>query len=283
MKKFYTLAAVAATALTMNAQLYIVGSGVVDGTPLGWTPETPLTLTAGANGYAFKLQSDGGFKMSNAFGSWDEFNAGAIGAEVTEDALNTPITLAASDANIMMPWVGEWDITVAADLSTMTVKALTEKPAGFPAVYARGGMVPDWNAVDEWKFTTEDGVHYTLQVPETIVAGTEFKIADANWGAINYGNEGQEVFLGSEDEWTYNSGNAKMGEDFNGIIEVTMVKAGDPIIVKFTDAAGINAVNADLNAAPAVYFNLQGVKVANPENGVYVVRQGDKTSKVLVK
>ena len=45
---------------------------------------------------------------------------------------------------------------------------------------------------------------------------------------------------------------------------------------------GIDSVVAEENA-PAVYYNLQGVKVANPENGVYVVRQGNKVSKVLVK
>ncbi len=35
--------------------------------------------------------------------------------------------------------------------------------------------------------------------------------------------------------------------------------------------------------APAEYFNLQGVRVANPENGLYIVRKGSKVSKVLVK
>ncbi len=34
---------------------------------------------------------------------------------------------------------------------------------------------------------------------------------------------------------------------------------------------------------PAVYYNLQGVQVANPENGVYIVRRGNKVTKELVK
>ncbi|MDE5555741.1 MAG: hypothetical protein K2J10_11255, partial [Muribaculaceae bacterium] len=44
-------------------------------------------------------------------------------------------------------------------------------------------------------------------------------------------------------------------------------------VIKFTpaDAAGIDDVNVENNNAPAVYYNLQGVEVANPENGVYVV------------
>lgn len=48
-----------------------------------------------------------------------------------------------------------------------------------------------------------------------------------------------------------------------------------------TDA--LQSVALDLNA-PVEYYNLQGVKVANPANGgIYIVRQGAKTSKVLVK
>ncbi|HAW06954.1 MAG TPA: DUF5116 domain-containing protein, partial [Rikenellaceae bacterium] len=34
--------------------------------------------------------------------------------------------------------------------------------------------------------------------------------------------------------------------------------------------------------APVEYFNLQGVKVSNPENGIFIRRQGGKTSKVLM-
>jgi hypothetical protein len=35
--------------------------------------------------------------------------------------------------------------------------------------------------------------------------------------------------------------------------------------------------------APVEYFNLQGVRVANPSNGIYIQRQGSKAKKVLVK
>ncbi|MDE5773989.1 MAG: hypothetical protein K2H86_05990 [Muribaculaceae bacterium] len=33
--------------------------------------------------------------------------------------------------------------------------------------------------------------------------------------------------------------------------------------------------------AEAVYFNLQGIRVANPENGIFIVKKGDKTLKVV--
>ncbi len=45
-----------------------------------------------------------------------------------------------------------------------------------------------------------------------------------------------------------------------------------------------NAVEA-INAANGVveYYNLQGVRVANPENGIYIVREGNKVSKKVIR
>ncbi len=45
---------------------------------------------------------------------------------------------------------------------------------------------------------------------------------------------------------------------------------------------GINGIFVEENA-PVEYYNLQGVRVANPENGLYIRRQGNKATKVLVK
>ncbi len=53
-------------------------------------------------------------------------------------------------------------------------------------------------------------------------------------------------------------------------------------IIKLNGQSGVEGVNAADNA-PAEYFNLQGVRVANPENGLYIRRQGGKATKVYVK
>lgn len=46
--------------------------------------------------------------------------------------------------------------------------------------------------------------------------------------------------------------------------------------------SGIEDVTVDENA-PVEYYNLQGVRVENPANGLYIRRQGNKATKVLVK
>ena len=47
-------------------------------------------------------------------------------------------------------------------------------------------------------------------------------------------------------------------------------------------SAGVNDIAVDANA-PAEYFDLQGRRVANPENGIYIVRQGSKVTKQVIK
>lgn len=44
---------------------------------------------------------------------------------------------------------------------------------------------------------------------------------------------------------------------------------------------GVTSVEENIDA-PAVYYNLQGVKVANPDKGIYIVKRGNKTSKVIL-
>lgn len=57
--------------------------------------------------------------------------------------------------------------------------------------------------------------------------------------------------------------------------------ASEPYTVKIT-STGLENVNAD-SAAPVEYYNLQGVRVAEPTAGVYIRRQGNTTRKVVVK
>lgn len=45
---------------------------------------------------------------------------------------------------------------------------------------------------------------------------------------------------------------------------------------------GVAVIGADDNAAP-VYYNLQGVRVAEPENGIYIMVKGGKSQKVFVR
>ena len=44
--------------------------------------------------------------------------------------------------------------------------------------------------------------------------------------------------------------------------------------------AGVDGVIADSEAP--VYYNLQGVQVSNPENGIFIKKTGNKVTKVAL-
>ena len=52
------------------------------------------------------------------------------------------------------------------------------------------------------------------------------------------------------------------------------------IVVKGKTESGVANIELDETAAP-VYYNLQGIRVANPEKGLYIVVKGNKSSKVI--
>lgn len=74
-----------------------------------------------------------------------------------------------------------------------------------------------------------------------------------------------------------------------GTYDVTIVvtifnNAPSLYVVNYTpsQSSAITDITADENA-PVEYFNLQGIRVANPENGLYIRRQGSNVSKVLIR
>ncbi len=57
----------------------------------------------------------------------------------------------------------------------------------------------------------------------------------------------------------------------------------DRMELVLTDAAAIGEVEMDADAdAPVVYYNLQGVPVANPGSGAYIRVKGSKVEKVYI-
>ena len=51
---------------------------------------------------------------------------------------------------------------------------------------------------------------------------------------------------------------------------------------KFDPTAGVEGDIADDVNAPVKYYNLQGVEIANPENGLFIKKQGAKATKVVL-
>lgn len=304
MKKFYAFAAAAVAALSMNAQngAPLYATGAAPAFDPQWEPSEPAEFVWDGTNYTLELDGLTQFKIStakdaDATENWASFNAACLCAAYTEADLGKPVALAASDGNIGTPWQGKYVVTVAGDLSTITMTTDTPKPTGYIKLFARGDM-NNWGNDDEslfkWEFETSDGITYWLDLTGDMVinAGDSFKLADKNWDKYNY-SAGEELFPGEADMvFTYNNMvNTSMGDTYtNATIKVVVNPdlTTDPALVTFYETivehqSAIESVEIDANA-PVEYYTIQGVKVAGELNaGIYIAKQGDKVSKILVK
>lgn len=296
MKKFYAFAAAAMAALSMNAQLYVVGAG--EG--LDWNPGAPMVVEEADGAYTFDINNLTQFKVSTAMGDWVTFNEACLTCSYTKEDLGNAVALVSGEDNIGTPWKGDYHVVVVlGENPTITMTTTTPEPTGDPDLYIRGGMVDGWGAVDAWKFTSKGNGNYEFVCKdETVIpGGVEFKFADADWDKFNYGQDGvittntkEEQEDGDEvgSHWNYNAGNGTLAEDFTGTIYVTInledTKAGaDVLFLKgYFENESVSSAIIE-NNGPKTYYNLQGVKVAQPTQGIYVVRQGDKVFKAVVK
>lgn len=69
-------------------------------------------------------------------------------------------------------------------------------------------------------------------------------------------------------------------------VNVLWKESNLPIVVEFDGTlykgSGIKNTLDTLNA-PVEYYNLSGVRVSNPQNGIFIRRQGGKATKVVIK
>lgn len=291
MKKFFALAAVAALAMSANAQsLYITGDAAEGVFPANWAPETPGEFQVVDGNYVFEAEGLVQFKISTVSGDWDTFNSAALTCNYGDEP-GAVVALEAGDSNIMCPWKGDYKIVVAGDLSTITLTTDTPNPGPQPiSLYFRGDM-NGWGADEAWKLEQQGDSHifkFVCADDQKVGTAEAFKIADDSWGKYNFGfNEPILLEVETEIHGGSNPANITLDEEWNGVCWFDL----DNLYIAFSndkeyvpEFVGNNAVDeiSVANEAP-VYFNLQGVKVANPANGIYVVVKGGKAYKTVVK
>ncbi len=105
-------------------------------------------------------------------------------------------------------------------------------------------------------------------------------------------NNGVKTYAGKVDGMKLMGGAIEADVVLNGTIDaadkvsmkIDVMWLGNPINVTFTTdkMAGVSDITVDDNAE-AEYYRLDGVKVSEPTNGIYIRRQGNKVTKVIVK
>lgn len=152
-----------------------------------------------------------------------------------------------------------------------------------PTLYVTGSFC-DWNSPGEGKSVlaehTADGI-YTAVIDLGAADKTIFKLAGKGWsneiaGGVEITDDAAAaVTMGGDNLFTTLKGEQTLTFDINKML----MTFGDPSLF---DTTGVADVELDENAA-VEYFNLQGIRVANPENGLFIVKRGKKVSKVIVR
>lgn len=259
-----------------------------------WDPAAPLEI-AGENGVytveAVEFTSTE-FKLSTAQGTWDEFNAGAKsivdGATVQ---IGTAANLTAGDANIVIAVAGTYDVTVDLANNTITLTGVVSYPEEIYAIGNVGGY--NWSTSEGIAIAHEgDGVYKGKIVVNDSGDGNGYfqfaTILGADWDAVNAGT--RYGALTANEAVVFDTA-ISMTNNWAGGTQSWMVKAGEfGVIVDIVNCTvtisdltnGIEGINANDTEAPAVYYNLQGVEVENPETGnVYIKVVDGKATKVV--
>lgn len=223
------------------------------------------------------------FAFASELGSWDTINAHRF-APATKDA---PATVGdnAMVANVDASWkIQPGEYTFRIDTNNMVLNITETGEVEKVITYVIHGQL-DGIADTDWKdyeLTKENDDLWTANITPT-VSGGEFGV--------------QKKINGSNDDWfaagvTFDAQNttfALTGDPAgNCVLDVTANQAYKFTFVPSTATltvvgATVSAAAIETENAPVEYFNLQGVRVANPENGLFIVRQGDKVSKQMIR
>ncbi len=165
------------------------------------------------------------------------------------------------------------DVVLTFDLENMILTA-----DGVPTLYLVGDF-NNWTVSPLYAFGYDNGV-YTLKTSDFNGA---FKVVTAD-NSLQFGTHfGLNLDLGRE--YALMDSGADM--TFGGLpsrassrVKITVRANGTPFNGSIS---GIEDVDASCAGANVEYYNLQGVRVANPGNGFYIKRTGSVIEKIYVK
>ena len=225
----------------------------------------------------------GSFKIADA--NWAVVNIGLAGGGFIK--INQPNYLINGGDSKDMAFAGTYQcdlikLDMTGDNPVLTVIG-TATGSGIFLSSAKNNWAKDED-LSEWEFEDFGSGYYTLENNYQSNSG-EFYI---NIHGINYGVEGSETTTLEYDETYTLVANAQKlalpAETGVEFFELNILDDEITLTVYEGEYSSIETTIAD-SKAPVEYFNLQGVKVNADKlnNGIYIKKQGSRTSKVLVK
>ena len=311
MKKFFsllagTLVCVSAVAQEEVTTLYVAGveGTVINGQTIGaWDIANPLEVEA-TDGYFVldcKNVQQYGFGISDLKTSewavWPQHRY-APSAAFTKADIGKEVTLYGPGAEDFKPlWPGDWKLVISQDLSTVTVTTTTPGSS-----YNLVGSFNEYACQDNYQFEAEDGVDnvFWLDITTPLTSTILNILRNKGWSEW-WTPETTPLLVGEtantwlwHDDWLDKSNPRDAAlTDYTGTMRLVVpddITNGCSVAVTcYPDfrehksiPTGIVLHRTEYGEHPE-YFNLQGMKVETPRNGIYVVRRGNKVTKELIR
>lgn len=185
-----------------------------------------------------------------------------------------------------------------------TSGALLESFASFSEDDTKKAFIPNVapNGVGEFTLNDELYMIYAVNQPNAGMTSAELRAVKLGEGGIFDGMEELWMLPASDGYGDTNDGvryhaigtkkfvddNGKTGfyvlsyKCKNGLAVYTIAEEGFVDPNPNPGEGGVEGVSVDSSNAPAEYYNIQGIKVENPQNGLFIKVQGNKASKVAL-
>lgn len=277
MKKALLMIAAALTAWSASAQLYVTG-GAVDGCPSAWDPANPLEVALTSDGYTFK--ATGGFKISTSKGTWTDFNGNALtlngswsvnGDTATGSLVAGDADIAAAKADAVVTY------TVNSECTTISASLAGGEIKKYFQVHGSIFGVESWSS-EAMTEQTNGTWSWTGEVKQA--GGFGIKICNEAGSQIGWIG-GAATITEADHAYAFVAGD---NSSSTLVGEYTIVYDPAAETISFNGQSGVEVVEAAAEEAVAVYYNLQGIRVAAPEAGqLYIVNRAGKISKELAR
>ena len=310
MKKLLSLSVGVLISLGVQAQdvttIYVAGAPgtVINGQTLGnWDIANPLEVEA-TDGYFVldcKNVQQYGFGISDLKTSdwtvWPQ-HLYRPSAEFTKANLGKEVPMSGPNAGNFEPlWPGDWKLVISRDLSTVTVTTTTPGSS-----YNLVGSFNEYACQDNYQFEAEDGVDnvFWLDITTPLTSSILNILRNKGWTdwwtpqttPLSVG-ETANTWLWHDDWLDKSNPRDAALTDYTGTMRLEVpddITNGCSIAVTcYPDIrehksipTGIVLHRTEYGEHPE-YFNLQGMKVETPRNGIYVVRRGNKVTKELIR
>ena len=262
---------------------YIIGTNV-NGASWALAQDDAKFTSVGNGIYKWEGKELGtGFKINDGTWSNGDYNIGSNGADIV---IGEPYYYIADGNSGNIAFDAFTLLTnpvVELDVNEGTITLVSGEKSGLAQWYIMG-LNNNWDFIADYELLPVEGEDGIFSNVIAVVEQTgAFKISDTGWAHEFGTNLPEENFISPDVlevqlERVEGEGGNINYELAEGLYKVTFDY--NEWYLTFTDSTGINTVVMG-QEAEAVYYNLHGQKVANPDKGIFIKVVGNKAVKVV--